>query len=89
MKRVLLVLTVALVMAAMVVAMAMPAFVRAADPCKTRDTPSPPPDVGGADASPPPLTPPGYGSRISKVRPFQARSPFTGPTEPGRCDNSL
>ncbi len=89
MRRILLVLTVALVMAAMVLAMAMPAFGQAADPCTTGDTPSAPPDVGGTPISPTPETPPGYGVQDQKERPGESNSPFTGPNHPGRCDNSL
>jgi hypothetical protein len=74
----LLVLTVALVMAVMVLTMAMPVFARAADPCTTGDTPSSPPDVGGAPATPPPTVPPGYMVRAPQDRPIDAHSPFTG-----------
>ena len=89
MKRLVLVLTVALVMAVMFLAMAMPAFARAANPCETGDTPSSPPDVGAAPPSPPAEAPPG--TAVREPQPIQSRghTPFTGPDEPGRCDNSL
>jgi hypothetical protein len=58
-RRILLVLMVALVMVVML-AMAMPVFAQVADPCTTGDTPSSPPDAGAAPSFPPPLVPPGY-----------------------------
>ena len=83
-----LILTVALVMAVMALVVAMPAFAQAT-PCETGDTPASPPDVGGAPFSPTPGTPPGYAVRLDKERTGNAESPFTGPNQPGRCDNSL
>jgi hypothetical protein len=83
-KRVLLVLTVALVMAVMALAMALPAFAQA-NPCETGDTPSSPPDAGGAPSSPPSTVPPGFGVREDKERPGTSASPFTGPTDRGSC----
>jgi hypothetical protein len=86
-KRILLVLTVALVMAVMALVVAMPAFGQAADPCTTGDTPSSPPDVGGAPAAPTPDNPPGYSTRNDEHPTLHGRatSPFTGPT--GRCQS--
>ncbi len=87
MKRVLLIVTVALVMAAMALVVAMPAFARA-NPCETGDTPSSPPAEGAAPTSPTPESPPGYVVREPMIHPPQAKAPFTGP-DPARCDNSL
>jgi hypothetical protein len=88
MRRMLLILSVALVMVVMAL-VAMPAFGQAADPCTTGDTPSSPPDVGGAPASPTPDSPPGYTVRNLEhpTEHGRARSPFTGPTD--NCDQSL
>ncbi len=85
MRRILLVLTVALVMVALLWVMAMPVFAQAADPCTTGDTPSSPPDVGAAPSSPTPDTPPG--GTVREPEPVQslARPPFTGPTD--RCQS--
>jgi hypothetical protein len=89
-KRVLLVFTVALVMALMVLVVAMPAFAQAANPCETGDTPSSPPDVGGAPSSPTPDSAPGYTVRDPEAAiSGRGRSQFTGPNLSGRCDNSL
>ena len=84
MRRILLVLTVALVMSVM----AMPAFARA-NPCETGATPASPPDAGAAPSSPTPDTAPG--GTVRQPLPPQSRGvfPFTGPDEPGRCDHSL
>jgi hypothetical protein len=82
-RRMLLVLTVALIMLVMLVVMAMPVFAQAADPCATGDTPSSPPEAGGAPTSPTPTVPPGYDARVDKERSGHAQSPFTGPTD--RC----
>jgi hypothetical protein len=86
-RRVLLVLAVALVMAVMMLAMAMPVFAQAADPCTTGDTPSSPPDAGGAPSNPTPDSPPGYTVRnLDAGTHGQGRGPFTGPTD--KCDQS-
>jgi hypothetical protein len=83
-RRVLLVLTVALVMAVMMVSMAMPAFAQAADPCTTEDTPSSPPEASPT-SEPPPIVAPGYARRTDKERPGTSATPFTGPTFRGSC----
>jgi hypothetical protein len=80
MRRVLLVLTVALVMVVMALAMAMPAFGQAADPCTTGETPASPPDVGGAPSNPTPDVPPGYVVRNPNSAAGSGTSPFTGCT---------
>ena len=84
MRRVLLVVTVAIVMAVMMLAMAMPAFARAANPCEG-NTPASPPDEGGAPSLAPPETPPGGSVREPPPVQSRARSPFTGPTDRGSC----
>jgi hypothetical protein len=78
-RRTLLVLTVALVMAVMMLAMAMPVFAQAADPCEGM-TPASPPDAGAAPTGVPPESPPGYIVREPRVQPPQAKTPFTGCT---------
>ena len=88
MRRIMMVLTVALVMAAMALVVAMPAFSQGANPCETGTTPASPPDRGAAPSSPTPDSPPGFTVRDPDAAlTGQGRSPFTGPT--GRCDNSL
>jgi hypothetical protein len=87
-RRILLILTVALVMAVVAVVVAMPAFAQGkgpANPCETGDTPSSPPDVGGSPTTPPPSTPPGYATRVDKELPPKSATPFTGPTDRGSC----
>jgi len=84
-RRILLVVVVALVIAAMMLVMAMPAFGQAADPCATGDTPSSPPNVGGAPTSSTPDSPPGYLIRNPGHAQGQGQSPFTGPTD--RCQS--
>ena len=84
MKRVLLVLTVVLVMAAMVLASALPVFAQAAEPCEGT-TPASPPQVGGSPAGTPPETPPG--GTVREPPPPQSRggAPFTGPYNQPSC----
>jgi hypothetical protein len=101
MRRMLLTVTVPLVMAVMMMAMAMPVFAQAADPCETGSTPASPPDVGDrhtgffpTPSSPPPLTPPGYAAMEhpdAQTEHRLGRNPFTGPNifEGNRCENSL
>jgi hypothetical protein len=72
-RRILLVLTVALVMAVMAFAMAMPAFAQTpADPCGTGTTPASPPQEGAAPVTPPAQVPPGY--EVRQPEPIQSRS---------------
>jgi hypothetical protein len=85
-RRFLLVLTVALVMAVMALAVAMPAFAQAADPCETGTTPASPPDEGGSPAAPPPDLAPGTTVREPPPPESRGKTPFTGPTD--RCDQS-
>ena len=89
MRRILLVLTVALVMAVMMLAMAMPVFAQAADPCETGETPAALPLEGASPAFPPPDVPPGTSVREPPPPESRGGTPFTGPTVPGRCGNSL
>jgi hypothetical protein len=90
-RRILLVLTVALIMAVMALTMAVPVFAQAADPCTTGETPaSPPKEI----ATPPPDTPPGFTVMAypdDRAEHSLARAPFTGPNilEDNRCVNSL
>jgi hypothetical protein len=85
-KRVLLVLAVALVMAAVMLVMAMPVFAQAADPCTTGETPASLPAVGAAPTSPTPDIPPGAITRQPAPDTSRGTSPFTGPTD--RCQPS-
>ena len=88
MRHVLLLLTVALVMAAVAVVVAMPVFAQEMGPansCETGDTPSSPPDVGGAPASPTPYNPPSALVRQPPLDQSHRHNPFTGPYDRGSC----